>query len=132
MRWFGVRLQLLLTALIVLLSAAASERSHYFCRMMERTVVECCCSSEHRSHRNAAVTVRAADCCELLVASEQPVFNAHHAALAEFPVAALAATLPAFPPPELGFRLVPALPPPARAPPSLGPPLFISNCALLI
>lgn len=132
MRHFGVRLQLLLTVLVVLLATAASDRSQYFCKMMGRTVAECCCSGEQRQQRSRSVTAKSADCCELLTASSQPLVISHNAAVPELPVAALAATLPAFVYREQSFRLVPVPHAPARAPPAIGPPLFISNCALLI
>ena len=133
MRWFGVRLQLLLTALIVLLAAAAADRSQYFCKMMGRAVAECCCSTEQHLQRSRSATVQSSDCCERLGASQEPVATTSHNATApDFPAAALAVTLPAFGCPEPTFRVVPALRPPARAPPGIGPPLFISHCALLI
>jgi hypothetical protein len=133
MQQLGARLRLFLAALIVLLAAAASDRSHYFCKMMGRAVAECCCAPQHSPQRGRNTALRAADCCERLAASQQPVATlSHHAALPDFPVAALVATLPAFAPPEPSFRLVPAHPSPARAPPALGPPLFLSHCALLI
>ncbi|HEX2670672.1 MAG TPA: hypothetical protein VHM25_07370 [Polyangiaceae bacterium] len=133
MRWFGVRLQLLLTALMVLLATAASDRSHYFCKMMGRAVDECCCSTEQHLQRGRSATVQSPDCCSRLAAGEQPaVITSHNATLPDFPSAALAATLPAFAAAESNFRVVPALRPPARAPPGVGPPLFLSHCALLI
>ena len=132
MRWFGVRLQLLLTALIVLLAAAASAPSHYFCKMTGRAVAECCCASElgPKAHRTARA--EAPDCCELRSASHPPVVVSHNAAVPELPVASLAATLPVLVYPEPTFRLLGAVPSAARAPPAIGPPLFISHCALLI
>ena len=133
MRGFGVRLQLLLTALMVLLAAAAADRSQYFCKMMGRAVAECCCNAEQRVPRSRSATVQSSDCCERLGATGEPLATpAHDATPPDFPAAALAVTLPAFTSLELNFRVVPALRPPARAPPGVGPPLFISHCALLI
>ena len=132
MRWFGVRLQLVLVALVVLLAAAASDRSHYFCKMMGRAVAECCCPGAHEDERGAEAAARAPDCCELIAASKQPVAASHEATAAELSEAGLAVTLPAFEYPLPSFRLlqVPALL--ARPPPAIGPPLFISHCALLV
>ena len=132
MRWFGVRLQLLLTALIVLLAAAAPDRSQYFCKMMGRAVAECCCSTEQRLQHSRSATVQSPDCCERFSPSQQAVASSHNATPPDFPAAALVATLPAFVDAEPSFRVVPAPRPPARASPGVGPPLFISHCALLI
>jgi hypothetical protein len=133
MRWFGVRLQLLLAALIVLLAAAASDHSQYFCKMMGRAVSECCCSAEQRLHHSRSATMQPSDCCERLAAGQERVaITSHNATAPDFPSAALATTLPTFAAAESDFRVVPALRPPARAPPGVGPPLFISHCALLI
>lgn len=132
MRWFGVRLQLLLAALMVLLVAAACERSLYFCKMMDRAVAECCCARAHDGHPNEGANVRAPDCCELIAVSKQGVVASHEVAPAQLSRAALIATLPAFEYPAPSFRLVERPPSLARAPPAIGPPLFISHCSLLI
>lgn len=132
MRWLGVRFQLFLTALIVLLAAVAFEPSHYFCTMTGRAVAHCCCASEQPVKASRTVTAGAADCCELLKASHPPLIVSHTATSADLPVTALLATLPALAYPEPAFRVVAALPVAARAPPNVGPPLFISHCALLI
>jgi hypothetical protein len=101
--------------------------------MMGHAVEACCCAAEHPQHRSRNATLRAADCCERLAASQQPVAtSSHNAALPDLPVAALVALLPALTHPEPSYRLLPTLRSPARAPPALGPPLFISHCALLI
>jgi len=132
MRWFGVRLQLLLAALVVLLAAAACDRSLYFCKMMDRAVAECCCARAHDGHPNEGAIVRAPDCCERLAISKQGVVASHEAAPVQLSPAAFSATLPAFEYPEPSFRLVERPPSLARAPPAIGPPLFISYCSLLI
>jgi hypothetical protein len=130
MRRFGVRLQLLVVALVVLLAAVASARSHYFCKMMGQAVAECCCPGAHEASASAAA--RAPDCCEVIAASKPAVAVSHQATTVQFSEAGLAVMLPAFEYPQPSFRLLqtPALL--ARPPPALGPPLFISNCALLI
>jgi len=133
MRWFGVRLQLLLTALIVLLAAAASDRSPYFCKMMGRAVAECCCGTEQHVQRSRGARAQAPDCCQRFSPSQQPLATTSHSATPpDFPDAALVATLPAFEGVEPSFRIVPVPRPAARAPPGVGPPLYISHCALLI
>ena len=132
MRWFGVRLQLLLTALIVLLAAAAADRSPYFCKMMGRAVAECCCGTEQRMHHSRSATVQSPDCCERFSPGQRPVASSHNATPPDFPAAALVATLPAFVDAEPTFHVVAALRPAARSSPGVGPPLFISHCALLI
>jgi hypothetical protein len=132
MRSFGARLQLVLVALVLLLAAAASDRSHYFCKMLGRAVAECCCPSAHEAAQSEATTARAPDCCELMTSSKQPV-AAHHEAtapsLSAMPLAVLLAPLQYS---EPRCRLVEMPRSLARAPPALGPPLFISHCALLI
>ena len=132
MRWFGVRLQLLLAALVVLLVAAVCERSLYFCKMMDRAVAECCCARAHDVHPNEGASVRAPDCCELIAVPKQRVVAAHEAAPVELSGATPIAMLPALEYPEPSFRLIERPPSPARAPPAIGPPLFISHCSLLI
>lgn len=132
MRWFGFRLQLLVTAAFVLLAAAAADRSHYFCRMMERAVAECCCPDAHEASERSGATAKSPDCCDPLARSQQPVAAAHDFASPSVLSASLVATLPAIECPEPSFRLLQAVPSLARAPPALGPPLFISHCALLI
>ena len=132
MRWFGVRLQLLLVALVVLLAAAASERSPYFCKMMGRAVAECCCAGMHEPNRSAGATARAPDCCELIAVSKPAIATSHEATPAQLSGAALAAVLPALEYLEPTYRLLQKPPSLARAPPAIGPPLFITHCALLI
>ena len=132
MRWLGVRLQLLLVALTVLLATVACDRSRYLCKMMGRAVAECCCAGRHDATRDAGATARAPDCCELIAAPQQRVAASHEATPVQLSGAALAAWLPAFDYPERSFRLLERPPSAARAPPAIGPPLFISHCSLLI
>lgn len=132
MRWFGVRLQLLLVALVVLLAAAASDRSHYFCKMMGRAVAECCCPGAHDASQNDGAAARAPDCCELLAASKQSVAANHEATAPTLSATPVAVMLPGFEYSEPTFRLVETPRTLARAPPAIGPPLFISHCSLLI
>ena len=132
MRWFGARLQLLLVALVVLLGVAASDRSHYFCKMLGRAVEECCCPGAHDANQNDGATARAPDCCELMAGSKQPVAAYHHATAPSLSATPVAVTLASFEYSEPSFRLVETPRTLARAPPAIGPPLFLSHCALLI
>jgi hypothetical protein len=134
MRSLRARLQILLVALTVLLGVAASQRSHYFCKMMGRAVAECCCARGRAVpvRKNLGATARADDCCELIAGDGQPVLAVQQAAPPQVVMAALVVALPgvAYSPPS--FTVVGHTPSLARAPPALGPPLFLSHCALLI
>jgi len=130
MRWFGARLQLLLVALLVLLATAASDRSSYFCKMMGRAVAHCCCSAERGASQSVGATARAPDCCERIAPSKLPAAASQPTAV-ELSAAPVAVVLPAFQCSEPSFRLVETPRTLARAPPIIGPPLFISHCALL-
>jgi hypothetical protein len=128
-----VRLVGLLTALAVLLPGTAFARGQYFCRMMNRVVATCCCEREETPPAEArcAAKVRMTDCCERISASARtPALKAAGADV-PIPPAAIAATVPAmeYVVPRVGATR--ALPAQARAPPSIGPPLFIAHCSLL-
>ncbi len=128
----GARLKLLFAVCVLLLAAAASSRSHYFCKMMGRAMAECCCAAESDPREGDGAKARAPDCCELIQAPAAPVVAHHEATLPGLPTAALVATLSALEYRGPSFRLTVARPSLARAPPALGPPRFISHCALLI
>jgi hypothetical protein len=130
MRWLGVRLQLLLTALLLLGVLVVADRSHYVCKMMGRAVAQCCCAGAHEPRIERAVAARSPDCCELIAASKQP-FAAQAAPPPSLPLP-LATLLPVDALPTPAFQLLDAPRPSARAPPALGPPLFIAHCTLLI
>lgn len=132
MRFFGVRLQLLLVALVALLATAWSDRSHYFCKMMGRATAECCCAAWHAEAREDGPTAKAPDCCELIGATKPPTALSQQAAPASLQVVALAATLPAYEYAEPSFSLVEPPSSQARAPPAIGPPFYITHCSLLI
>jgi hypothetical protein len=132
MQWFGARLQLLMAALMVLLATAASERSPYFCKMMGRAVIECCCDATHHAREQGGPAARAPDCCEAIRGSGQSVAAIDHATAPDLPAAALIATLPSSDYPEQTFSLASGISSFARAPPAIGPPLFLSHCALLL
>ena len=129
---FGARLQLLLVALVVLLATTASERSHYFCKMMGRAVAECCCAAAYDPSHNDGAAARAPDCCELMAAAKLPGAAYHRATAPSWSAPPAAVMLAAFAYSEPNFRLVETPRTLARAPPAIGPPRFLSHCALLI
>lgn len=132
MRAVAARLQLLLVALAVLLAATAADRAHYFCQMTGRAMADCCCAGAPASAEDPPAAVRAPDCCQRLVPSNHPAVAASDDAAP----AVLTATFVALPAwleyPTRGFRLLETTPAAARAPPGLGPPLFLAHCSLLI
>ena len=133
MRSAAARLQLLLLALVVLLAAAASDRAHYFCKMMGRATAECCCAGAAAATEDAgAVAVRGTDCCERLVRSTAPLVAASHDAAPGVLAAAYVSLPPRFEYPMLSFRALGTTPAAARAPPAIGPPLFLAHRSLLI
>jgi hypothetical protein len=128
-----VRLVGLLTALAVLLPGPAFARGQYFCRMMNRVVATCCCEREAAlsSEAHCAAKIRMTDCCERMSASARTPALAAAGTDIVVPPAAIASTIPAlqyFVPRLAATRALPAQ---ARAPPGIGPPLFIAHCSLL-
>lgn len=130
----NLRARLLAVLLLaVLLPAGAFARAQYHCRMMGRTVTACCCASKHKAKASACeVQIRSRDCCERVSgASERDLASsAREAAPPVFP-AGLAATLPALALDVPVAASVALSSPQARAPPGLGPPLFLAHCAFL-
>lgn len=126
----GAHLHFALVALVVLLVTAASDQPHYFCRMMGRTMAERCCPAEPAAASSA--TVRAPDCCERLVTSANAVVVASHEAMPRVHAAPAIALAPWLEYPQPTFRLLSRAPRAARAPPAIGPPLFLTHCSLLI
>jgi hypothetical protein len=132
MRSFGARWVALFTALAVLLPASAFARAHYFCRMMDRVVDTCCCDADVRDESaSCEPQLRSNDCCEKITAATRSA--ALGPAVTEFhvPPAALSATVLAAAyvvPKSVGVLTLPLQ---ARAPPGVGPPLFIVHCSLL-
>lgn len=124
----------LVTALAVLLPGSAFARTQFFCRMMNRVVATCCCETEANGSENASCQphVRATDCCEKITTSVRSA-TAARALDTDFsvPPAPMTATVPAhvYVFPKAVGTLMPMAQ--ARAPPGVGPPLFISNCSLL-
>lgn len=121
------------TALALLLPGTAFARAHFFCRMMNRVVATCCCERDAAPSSEAlcAVKIRMSDCCERLAPSARtPTLKAFGTDVF-VPPAAIVATVPALDyvlGPSIGARMLPAQ---ARAPPIVGPPLFIAHCSFL-
>lgn len=133
MRPLRAQLIAVLTALAVLLPGSAFARTQYFCRMMNRVVATCCCDADSSRHDHPACTaqVRSSDCCERTpIATRSLTLKAMGNELS-VPSAAIASIVPA--PAYVFPRVVEALALPgwARAPPIVGPPLFIVHCSLL-
>jgi hypothetical protein len=123
----------LLTALAVLLPASAFGRTHYFCRMMDRVVASCCCAADDRNEESASCGPRASatDCCEKIAPGTRSTALPAVGIDFHVPPPTLSATVPAaiYVAPK-NVALLP-LPVQARAPPGVGPPLFIVHCSLL-
>jgi hypothetical protein len=121
------------TALAVLLSSGSFAQTRFFCTMMNRVVATCCCEarSEPAAARDCATQVRSPDCCEKVsAATRAPTLKATGTEVS-VPPAAVVATIsePVYELPRVAP--VEALPRQARAPPIVGPPLFIAHCSLL-
>jgi hypothetical protein len=133
MRPLRAQLIAVLTVLAVLLPGSAFARAQYFCRMMDRVVATCCCDADsgHRDGPSCAVQVRPTDCCEKITTGTRSATLKAISNELSIPSAAIASTVPA--PVHLFPRAVEGLilPRQARAPPGVGPPLFIVHCSLL-
>jgi hypothetical protein len=133
MRPLRAQLIAALTVLSVLLPGSAFARTQYFCRMMNRVVSTCCC--EAQKHRDAEVSrspkVRPTDCCQKVTASDRTATASTSKIDCSVPEASIAeAPAPLAFVASRTFTLVaPSIQ--ARAPPSIGPPLFIAHCSLL-
>ena len=133
MRPFGARLSVLLATLVVVLASVAAHRSQYFCKMMGQAVAECCCASAREHVRPPeGVTARAPDCCERLGSSEPSVVATSVGPPANLTAAAFAVVTFTTQLPAPSYRVLQRLPAAARAPPALGPPLFVAHCSWLI
>ena len=142
MRSLRARWVALLTALAVLLPASAFGRAHYFCRMMDRVVASCCCATNDQDDDDPGKSpeggsascgprVRATDCCHKITTGTRSTTLPAAGTDFQIPPAALSAKIAAavYVLPEGGGTL-PSLVQ-ARAPPGVGPPLFIVHCSLL-
>jgi hypothetical protein len=128
-----LRIVALLVGLATVLPGGAFVRPHYFCRMMDRVMAAPCCEAEREVRETRREDqISAPDCCVRVETSARDVAAAAREALAEVPVASLVATIAEpFSVPLAVGRSAPRRAR-ARAPPSVGPPLFIAHCALLI
>jgi hypothetical protein len=103
--------------------------------MIGRVVDECCCADDagpqppHQDHGPAA---SAPGCCERLISPAQPTLVQLRDGAPGMPTADVVAFLPVPEAPSPTFRVVDSTTAVARAPPAIGPPLFIAHCALLI
>ena len=129
------RIPILLVALLLALPAGAAGRHQYFCRMMGRLLDACCCASAQSdaiAKRSPGPEAKAKDCCERIESAGREAIPALRdgALRIESPVVA---TLPAL----LAIVPAPVFSPAgihhvqARAPPALGPPIFLKNCSFL-
>lgn len=129
MRALRAQLVALLTALAVLLPGTAFARAQYFCKMMDRVVATCCCHADRG--QSCEAQVQRTDCCEKIAPAARSATLKATGNELSIPTAAVAGVIPA---PTYAFpRRIDGLvlSPQARAPPGLGPPLFILHCSLL-
>jgi hypothetical protein len=129
------RLPVLLAVLLVALPAGAAGRHQYFCEMMGRLLDTCCCAAAKASATskpNAGPEFRAKDCCERIESATRDAIPALRdgALRIESPVVGTLAPI-AFVVPAPSFELLSINRVRARAPPALGPPIFLKNCSLL-
>lgn len=133
MRALKAQLLAAVTALAVLLSSGPFARTQFFCTMMNRVVAKCCCAagSESEADSDATLQIRSTDCCSKVSAAKRvPALQAAGTEVTVAP-AAIVATIS-----DSVYELpraapVSTLPRQARAPPIVGPPLFIAHCSLL-
>jgi hypothetical protein len=129
-----LRLQLLVMTLMagLLVPVTAFARVLSICNMGGRAGKICCC------HRGTSETkqcdspsVDRAPCCTQLITQVQKASATQGSAASDVPPAALLERLPALVHAELALADGERLSPRARAPPILGPPIFVRNCAFL-
>lgn len=132
MRRPRARLLAVLAAIALMLPGGALARAAYFCRMMERVMPSCCCAHEQEREAERAPRASAPDCCERLEAPSRSPAGGANAAVPLVAPAALLAVLPAYLELQAPLGVEGAFTPQARAPPSVGPPLFVVHCSLLI
>jgi hypothetical protein len=131
MRPLRAQLIAVLTVLAVLLPGSVFARTEYFCRMMNRVVATCCCDADSGHDPSYAAQVRSTDCCERITTGTRSATL--KATGNEFSIPSLAIPATVLAPAYVFPRVVHALVSPrqARAPPGVGPPLFIMHCSLL-
>jgi len=133
LRSVRIRIVTLLVGLVLVLPSTAFGRAHYLCRMMDRVVASPCCADDRDEDQiQEQQQARAPDCCVRIAPSARAVAPSVRAAAVLVPGAALAAIAgePTYVPAR--GRDLGAATPQARAPPPLGPPLFLTHCSLLI
>jgi hypothetical protein len=126
------RIFALLAAIALMLPSGAAARPHYFCKMMDEVLSHCCCSgarSERGSERRAEV--RVPGCCEQLVMPARASGSSTADMTVDVPLAGLVAVLPPYELVGASRSVLRSIERQARAPPGLGPPLFIAHCAFL-
>ena len=125
----------LLAALLVLLPGGASARTQYLCHVMGRVMPSCCCETEQQaSDSSPDPQLRSEGCCEFISSPGHAAMPRTCEKATKLPGAAFVAVVPE------PLRVTPSAPqsprattvPQTRAPPALGPPLFLAHCALLI
>lgn len=123
----------LVAALVVALPGTAFGRGQYFCRMLGSvTSGSCCAGAKQAPAPSVGPEVRRAGCCDRLPSAEPGTSAATRSGGAEIPFPAWAASLsPDAPASDSVAEMLAAKPEQARAPPALGPPLFLKHCALL-
>jgi hypothetical protein len=122
-------------ALLLLLPSWVSARAEYFCRPLQRVVSSSCCpgaSAARQRPPSAAPQLRAEDCCERLPsAAATPVpATRSESDRVQAPLASSVGRLPvraALPERATSQRSFER----SRAARVHGPPLFITNCAML-
>lgn len=123
----------LLAAVAVLFSSGASGRTQYLCHLTGRVLTDCCCAAEAPQRAPRVQQLRATDCCDRLVTAARSGATGIRDAVSRVPGAALVAVLPwQPPPPPLPSEQVALVFHATRAPPAVGPPLFVAHCAFLI
>jgi len=124
----------LVAALLLVLPAGALPTT-YYCRWMERAMSSCCCRGHDaaiKAQVPAQNELRRGACCELIKASSDGAAPSTRESPVRVDAAAIVARLPIEVEPATTGRAVSPTASKARAPPGLGPPLFLSHCSLLI
>lgn len=134
MRSLRAQIVAALAAVALLLPSTAFARTQFFCHMMNRVVAACCCDtdSNHEEDPSCTAQVRATDCCERISVTTRSTTTLKATGTEiSVPSAAVASIVPAavyvFPRTVEGLTV----PEQARAPPIVGPPLFLVHCSLL-
>lgn len=133
MRPLRLRLFALLATVALLLPGGALAKSAYFCRLMDRVGPTCCCEEARTEHARHATgpELRGTGCCERLTVPDRATAANPNDTGLDVGATPLSALIPV-PLHDVSSARVGAVPPPqARAPPAVGPPLFLAHCAFL-